>query len=175
MRVLLVTIIIILLDQATKLAVKARFELDESITILGNFLHFTYIENPGMAFGIRFAGPWFFTAFSIVASTVLLIYLYTLRREKLLARLPLAVILGGAVGNLIDRIRYEKVVDFIHFSYKSFNFPVFNIADCAVTAGMILLIAVVIFEREEEQKDKSTLRIADPNPADSEERDIWHS
>lgn len=174
MRVLGISVFIVFIDQATKLLVKANFELEESIAIVGDFLRFTYIENPGMAFGLQFAGPFFLTAFSLIASVVVLYYLYKLRHEALKLRIPLALILGGAVGNLIDRFLYGRVVDFIEVGVGEFRWPVFNVADSSVTIGMVFLIALILLEKEEGKQDTSTLKMKEPNPADSEERDIWN-
>lgn len=173
MRILGISAFIILFDQLTKLLVKSKFALGESIKILGEFLRFTYIENPGMAFGINFAGPWFFILFSLIASGVILYYLYRLRNERLKVRIPLALILGGAIGNLIDRFFYGRVVDFIEVGVGSYRWPVFNLADSAVSIGMVFLISVIIFEKEDQQKDTSVVKMAERNPADSEERDNW--
>lgn len=175
MRILGISAGIIFFDQVTKILVKSKFALGESIEILGDFLRFTYIENPGMAFGIRFAGPWFFILFSFIASGVILYYLHKLRNERLKIRIPLALILGGAVGNLIDRILYHRVVDFIEVGVGAYRWPVFNIADSAVTVGMVILISLILFERDEQQKDISVVKMTGPNPDDSEERDNWQS
>lgn len=107
-----------------------------------------------MAFGIQIGNRLFFTLFALIASIVILVYLFRLKPENFLARFALASIFGGAVGNLIDRIAYKEVIDFIDI--RIIRWPVFNIADIAVTIGMILLIAFVIFnnkdlESEEEQ------------------------
>lgn len=173
MRVLIATFAIIILDQLTKFWVKAAFALHESISVVGDLFRLTYIENPGMAFGIKIAGPWFFTIFSAIASIVIFIYLYRMRHERLLPRFSLALILGGAIGNLIDRFFYGRVVDFIDLGLGDTRWPVFNVADSAVTIGMVLLIALILFEKDESQKD--TAEIADVNPElpESEERDIW--
>ena len=133
--------------------------LGSSKPIWGDFLRLTYIENPGMAFGIDFGGKLFFSIFSIFASIGILIYLYKARNDNLAFRISLAMILGGAVGNLIDRVFYGvlfdeaplfygRVVDFIDadffnlnlFGYHLSRWPVFNIADASVTCGVILLL-----------------------------------
>lgn len=134
-------------------------QLGASRPILGDFLRLTYIENPGMAFGIDIGGKLFFSLFSILASVGILIYLYRSRDEHLALRVALALILGGAVGNLIDRVFYGvifqeaplfygKVVDFIDadffnvnfFGYQLSRWPVFNVADASVTCGVILML-----------------------------------
>lgn len=173
MRILGISLIIILIDQITKFYIKSTFAIGESLEIFGEFLRFTFVENPGMAFGIRLAGRWFLTLFSLLASIVILVFLYRLRHESMRLRLALALILGGAIGNLIDRFFYGKVVDFIDFSVGTFHWPVFNIADMAVSTGMVMMIVLVIFDKDEQHKDTSVINMPEPNPADSEERDIW--
>jgi signal peptidase II len=169
-RVLLVSFLIVLADQAAKVAVKGidlpalglkvrGLVYGASIPIFGDFLRLTYIENPGMAFGIDVGGKLFFSLFSVAASAGILYYLYRAKDEPLLFRLSLALILGGAVGNLIDRVFYGvlynegalfygRVVDFIDvdffnfsiFGYTLHRWPVFNIADACVTTGVVLML-----------------------------------
>jgi len=160
---------LLVLDQATKVAVKGfslfgvqhdGMYLGESIPVLGNFLRLTFVENPGMAFGIGFgAGKLFLTLFSLVASVALTWYLTRVRTQSFWLLLGLSLVLAGASGNLIDRmfygvfyneapLFYGKVVDFIDFEFFDFSFfgssysrwPVFNIADSCVTCGMVLLM-----------------------------------
>jgi signal peptidase II len=169
-RVLFFSLFLIIADQISKLIVKGAslpwlgisFEgmrYGSSRPVLGDFFRLTYIENPGMAFGIDLGGKLFFSLFSVVASAAILLYLYKARHESLGLRLSLAMILGGATGNLIDRIFYGvfygeaplfygKVVDFLDvdffnvdiFGYHLSRWPVFNIADASVTIGVILLL-----------------------------------
>lgn len=170
MRVLILSACIIVADQITKLLVKGinipflgvyhegmRYGLSKPV--FGDFFRLTYIENPGMAFGIDVGGKLFFSIFSIIASAAILFYLYKARTESLGFRLSLALILGGAVGNLIDRVFYGvlfgegplfygKVVDFLDVDFFNFSigsysmtrWPVFNIADASVTVGVLLLL-----------------------------------
>lgn len=170
MKVLFVTISVVIADQVTKLLVRGvqipalgidihGMPLYSSEPVIGNFLRFTYIQNPGMAFGINFGWKPFFAIFSILASIAIFIYIYKVRNESKGVRFSLALILGGAIGNLIDRVFYGplfdgtplfhgRVVDFIDFKflpihlfgYNLSRFPVFNIADASVTVGVILLL-----------------------------------
>lgn len=170
MRILNLSFFIIISDQLTKLMVKGisipflglnvtGLSIGSSRPIIGDFLRLTYIENPGMAFGIDIGGKLFFSIFSIIASIGILFYLYRARNENLAFRIALAMILGGAIGNLIDRVFYGvlfgdgalfygKVVDFIDadffnlniFGYHLSRWPVFNIADASVTCGVILML-----------------------------------
>jgi signal peptidase II len=172
MWVLVFTVLIVALDQITKLTIKAQFYLGESIDILGDVLRFTYIQNPGMAFGIRFGGKLFFTIFASIASVVILIYLYRMRYERFHSRLSLALILGGAIGNLIDRFAYGEVIDFIDIGIKETRWPVFNVADSAVTIGMIILVSLVLFEGHKEKAPLPAKFPVQP-PAPSDENDNW--
>lgn len=170
MRVLIVTFFIVVLDQLSKFYVKgisipslginiAGMSYQSSINLIGNFFKITYIENPGMAFGLQIGGKLFLSLFTIFATILLLYFLYKNRNEGLLLRLALAFILGGAIGNLIDRIFYGKiygyapyfygrVVDFLHFDFPNFtifgktiySWPIFNVADVFVTFGFILIL-----------------------------------
>ena len=189
LRILFVSLSIVIIDQVTKLLVKGfsipflglevkGLQLGSSIKIFGDTLRLTYIENPGMAFGIDLGGKLFFSIFSILASIGILIYLFKARNEHILFRLSLAMILGGAAGNLIDRVFYGflygesplfygKVVDFIDADFFNISFlgyhlnrwPVFNIADASVTCGVILLLLSHHKTRKKEEKIPSTENI----------------
>lgn len=145
----------------------------EKIPIIGNFFRITFIENPGMAFGfdpgINF--KLWISIFSLVASVGLIIYIYYVRSQRLSLRLALAFILGGAVGNLIDRmfygifygyapVFYGRVVDFLDVDFFDFSifgrsydrWPIFNIADAAVTIGVLILIVFYKKNAEDNQE-----------------------
>jgi len=190
-RVLLLSTLIILSDQISKLFVKGismpwlgisidGMRYGASLPILGDFFRLTYIENPGMAFGIDIGGKLFFSIFSVMASAAILLYLYRAREESFGLRIALAMILGGALGNLIDRVFYGvifgdaplfygKVVDFLDVDFFTINilgyhlsrWPVFNIADAAVTIGVLLLL---IFHRS--QSDEIAAVPGDDDPSD---------
>ncbi len=133
--------------------------LGASRPVLGDFLRLTYIENPGMAFGIEVGGKIFFSIFSLLAGIGIVYYLYRVRTGRLGLRIALAMILGGAVGNLIDRVFYGalfqnaalfhgRVIDFLDLEFFDIGFfgfhmsrwPVFNLADATVTVGVLLLL-----------------------------------
>jgi signal peptidase II len=155
-------------------------QLGQSIPIIGDFLRLTFIENPGMAFGIEISGRLFLALFTLFASIGILYYIYRVRHEQFIIRLTLAIILGGAVGNLIDRIFYGvifgeaplfygKVVDFIdvdffHIDFLSIHmdrFAIFNVADSAVTIGIVLML---LFHRRFTNIEESiTSRSSMPN------------
>ncbi|MBI4650493.1 signal peptidase II [Candidatus Desantisbacteria bacterium] len=127
--------IIVLIDQITKYYIKNNMFSGESIPIIPGIFHITYIQNSGGAFGMFQDKTAFFIIVSITA-IILLIFFYFLGSNNLLVRTALAIILGGAIGNLIDRIMYQKVVDFFDLRI----WPIFNVADIAICIGMGLLL-----------------------------------
>jgi signal peptidase II len=150
LRYYIISLIVILFDQATKILTKKYMILHDSREVLGDFVRLTFIKNPGMAFGIQLGNKTLFTIFSIIASIVIFIYLLKTKGDKKYVKTALALILGGAIGNLIDRVLYGSVVDFVDVGFGDLRWPVFNVADAAVTVGMIILIAVILFEKKPE-------------------------
>ena len=156
---------VVVLDQITKFIVKKLMNLRDSIGIIGDFFQFTYIENPGMAFGLQMENKILFTILSIGAAIVVFIYLYRMRNEKMMLVIALSFIMGGAIGNLIDRLFYGRVVDFLDFEFfdisiPEFNFlfidfpgfeltrwPIFNLADTSVSIGMIIITWMIFFTK----------------------------
>jgi signal peptidase II len=160
--ILLIILFVVAFDQITKYFAIIYLQPRGSVTVLGDFLRLTYVENPGMAFGIEIDNKILFNVLSIVAVLVIFYYLFKLRSHSLL-RISFAVILGGAFGNLIDRFMHGRVVDFldveffdIHFpggsflfwnfpAYSLYRWPVFNIADMAVSIGMLIILLTTFF------------------------------
>lgn len=153
MRVLFVSAILVLADQVSKTIVVRTMSLYESIPIIPNFFHFTYITNDGMAFGIDFPfGYFIFSAVSLLLTLFLFWYLWSVRNHSIVIRLGLAMIIAGAIGNLIDRIMLGEVIDFLDFMIRDFHWYVFNLADSYVTVGMVLLlIDSIILEKKREK------------------------
>jgi signal peptidase II len=153
MRVLFVSAILVLADQVSKAIVVRTMSLYESIPIIPNFFHFTYITNDGMAFGIDFPfGYFIFSAVSLLLTLFLFWYLWSVRNHSIVIRLGLAMIIAGAIGNLIDRLMLGEVIDFLDFMIRDFHWYVFNLADSYVTVGMILLlIDSIILEKKREK------------------------
>ena len=141
MGVLFITAIIITADQISKSLVKSTMTLHESIPAIPGFFHLTYVLNKGMAFGIDLPiGISFFSGISLVLTCFLIWLLWNERKNNILMRVSLALILGGAIGNLIDRILFGEVVDFFDFMIGDFHWFIFNIADSAVTVGIVLML-----------------------------------
>ena len=142
---LLIAGAIVALDQATKALVRSRFELHDSLEIIPGLFNLTRVHNYGAAFGLMNAAdfPFKTVVLSIVATVALLaltVYASTLPVEQLLARVGLALIVGGAAGNLIDRLRAGYVVDFVDVYWRSWHFWAFNVADAAITVGVAFMI-----------------------------------
>jgi signal peptidase II len=134
---------VIVLDQATKFLVVRFFELYERVEVLP-VLDFTLLHNTGAAFSMLANASgwqrWFFIGLACVVSVVLVVWIWRTPRGEKLLPLALSLILGGAIGNVIDRIWHGYVVDFIHAHWGAAYFPAFNIADSAITVGAALLI-----------------------------------
>lgn len=143
----------LLLDQLTKFYIDANFRLHESIRVVENFFHITYVRNPGAAFGIladsSIRVP-FFISVSIVASVGILWYLRRVSSEDRWQHFALGLIFSGAVGNLIDRSRYGEVIDFIDVHWYQYHWPAFNIADSAICIGVALMFLCSL--RDERRK-----------------------
>ena len=161
--------LVVALDQLTKLLVVKKFFLHETVKVVPGFFNLTYVRNPGAAFGILAgAQAYWRVAFFIVVSCAALAVLALLVR-KTEERLPLvayAFVGGGAVGNLIDRVRFGEVVDFVDWYYKSYHWPAFNVADAAITLGVVLLAVDMLFPRkgEEHQDEVEVKKPTQPQP-----------
>ena len=136
---------IVALDQATKALVRSRFELHDSLEIIPGLFNLTRVHNYGAAFGLMNAAdfPFKTVVLSIIATVALLaltVYASTLPVEQLLARVGLALIVGGAAGNLIDRLTAGYVVDFVDVYWRNWHFWAFNVADAAITVGVAFMI-----------------------------------
>jgi len=130
---------LVLLDQSAKTIVERSYALGESTRVMGDFFRLTHVQNPGGAFGLfRGAGD-AFTALSVFAVVLLLAAVWRYPAVGA-GRVAYGLVLGGALGNLIDRIRLERVVDFLDFGFGDLRWPVFNVADIAVVVGVGLFL-----------------------------------
>ena len=158
MKILAVSAVIIGLDQITKTLIKYSLNLFESVPVIENFFHFTFIKNSGMAFGLNFPGGiYFFTIASFILPCVLLWMLWKERYSSIYIRFALALIIGGAIGNLIDRILYREVVDFLDFMIGDYHWYIFNLADAAVSVGMVILVIHTMFFTPKQSNTASSL------------------
>ncbi|MDE2890324.1 MAG: signal peptidase II [Gemmatimonadota bacterium] len=132
--------VVLILDQVSKRMVMESMFLGESIPVLGSFFRLTYIQNPGAVFGLRLGGNVAHLVFAGLALILVAVMWLRLPAHERVASAGLALVLGGAIGNVIDRIRFSAVIDFLDFGFGSVRWWVFNVADAAVTVGAVLLI-----------------------------------
>ncbi|SEO73014.1 signal peptidase II [Aquisalimonas asiatica] len=151
---LLVAGSVVVLDQATKLLADAWLDYLQPVALLP-VLNLTLSYNPGAAFSLLGdAGGWqrwLFTGFALVVSVALVIWLRRLPPWDRWQTWGLALILGGAVGNVIDRIAYGHVIDFIHVYWRDWHYPIFNVADSAITVGVVLILIHAFFLDDRKQ------------------------
>jgi len=190
MHLIWIALVIIAVDQATKLIVYNTMTIQESIPIIGDWLRFTYTENPGMAFGINFGPDGLVTALSISATILICLYLFKVKDNYFWYSVSIACILGGALGNIIDRVFYGylfydaplftgRVIDFIHLNmWKGYLpdaipviggkyaalFPIWNVADMAIVMGVI---GILVYQN----KFQESLLAQSENPVSAEEND----
>ncbi|MBI2659343.1 signal peptidase II [Candidatus Woesearchaeota archaeon] len=134
-----IALLIVILDQLAKFLIKQSFQLNQSIPIIKNVFHLTYITNTGSAFGLFKGLNLFFMLFSAMVIVVIFYYMKKIKENEKTMKLAAGLLLGGTIGNLIDRLLYGAVTDFIDFRI----WPVFNIADSAVTISVVLLIILL--------------------------------
>lgn len=149
--ILILTAFIIILDQLTKYGAIKFLKGQKPIVIVKNFIELTYVENRGAAFGILQQKRMLFVVITLLV--VVLITFYLVKNYNSLTKVThigIALLIGGALGNLIDRIRFGYVVDFISVRLiNSYDFPVFNVADISIVLSTILIIYIVLFDKHE--------------------------
>ena len=137
------SLLAVILDQGSKLAIASAMQLYQSIPIMPYF-NLTYVHNTGAAFSfLSEAGGWqrwFFAGLALVISVIIAVWLARLKQHETLLAVALSLVLGGAIGNLIDRLAYGYVIDFLDVYYQTWHWPAFNIADSAITLGVILML-----------------------------------
>ncbi|HBH12156.1 MAG: Lipoprotein signal peptidase [Clostridiales bacterium 38_11] len=147
---ILVVIIMVAIDQITKIAAQQVLRFSEPIILINNFLQLNYVENKGAAFGILQNQRIFFVVMTLVVLVAIVYYRYKNNKLTGLSRLIFDFIIAGAIGNLIDRIRMIYVIDFIDVNFWGFyDFPVFNFADVFLVCGTILLSLMILLDKHE--------------------------
>lgn len=160
----LLALVVVVMDIITKVWAVDRFMYGPVMQIIPGFLQFTYAENTGAAFSfLADAGGWqrwFFGAVALIFSAVVVVWIWRLPQVKRWEPMALALILGGALGNLWDRILLGYVRDFISVYYGSWHFPVFNVADMAISIGAaMLLIELLFFKEQSEEPGKNSAEV----------------
>ncbi|MDO7905385.1 signal peptidase II [Paenibacillus sp. JX-17] len=150
-----IALIVFLLDQGVKYLIATQLELGEQIPVIGQFFVITSHRNQGAAFGILEGQRWFFIVITIVVVIAIVWYLRkTSRNGQKLLSVALSLVLGGAVGNFLDRAVSGKVVDFAQFTFGTYVFPIFNIADSAIVIGVALIILDTLLDSRRQQPEQ---------------------
>lgn len=135
-----ISLFVFLFDQLTKQLIQKEMLLGESQRVLGELIRLTYIRNPNAVFGISLGKGWVFLIFSFLAiAAIIYFYLKLKRQTSFIFLVGLSLIFGGAIGNFCDRLFFGEVVDFIDVGIGHHRWPIFNVADSAVTIGIILI------------------------------------
>ncbi len=153
-------IIIVIIDQWTKWLAETKLTFHDPVPVIEPFLNWTLAYNYGAAFSfLADAGgwqKWFFSGLALLMSLVLIVYLIKAPRKATLLSFGLALVLGGAVGNLIDRLLHGHVIDFIHVHYADvWHYPIFNIADIGISIGVVLIIIDMLFLEKKREMPRS--------------------
>lgn len=146
---IIMALVLIALDQVTKSLVNSYIVLHQSIPIIDGFFNLVHVRNPGAAFGFLARAPEYFRSVFFIAVTIgaVIMILYFLKKNEVrdnVLVLALSLIFGGALGNLIDRIRFGEVVDFLDVYVSTHHWPAFNVADSAISIGAVLLLVSMI-------------------------------
>ncbi len=126
----------------------------QSITVIENFLYITSYRNRGAAWGILQGQMWFFYLITVVVVVGLIIYIQKLKKQDKWFGIALALMLGGAIGNFIDRVVRKEVVDFLNTYIFTYDFPIFNVADSALVVGVIIMFIMTLFEGKMKKEHK---------------------
>lgn len=151
------------LDQLTKWLTVVYLDYRETFPIWEDVFHFTHVRNPGAAWGIFKDERWVFMIFSTLAIVALSIYLFGFCKQNKWIKIAIAMVIGGGIGNMIDRVLLGYVIDFLDFCL--IDFPVFNVADCFVTIGAFAMIGFLLVDTVREMKRE---RAAKMNPTNEE-------
>ena len=164
---LIITALVMALDQFTKYVVSTRMQEGDEIDLIRNLFAISYTKNPGIAFGMLNSGNlrWVFVVISVLAVLVVLGYLMRTNAANRLLLWSLALLAAGICGNLIDRMRIGRVIDFFLVHYKEHQFPVFNVADAAISIGAALM-AIELFIAPQSE------RATDAAPAESSDKSL---
>ncbi|MFC5532203.1 signal peptidase II [Cohnella yongneupensis] len=149
-----IAVIVFVLDFVTKKIIDRNVqENTEQIKVLGNFFVISHIRNRGAAFGILQDQRWFFILITLIVVSAIIWYLHrSYRNGRGVLLFGLGMVLGGAVGNFLDRSLFGEVVDFLQFNFGSYTFPLFNVADCGIVCGVGLVILDALLNQKQENE-----------------------
>ena len=138
--IIILTIVFLIIDIVSKLVVSNLMTVNDSILVVKNFFYITYVKNTGAAWSIFSDNTWIVILLSLIIIGAIILYIYKNRPKSKIEKVGYALILGGAIGNFIDRIVYGYVIDFFDFYIFGYDYPIFNVADTFIVLGVILLV-----------------------------------
>ena len=148
-----IAVIVFVLDFVTKKLIETKLNIGDQISVIGNFFLITSHRNRGAAFGILQEQRLFFLIVTIVIVTGIIWYIQAMRKTaKPWLRIGLGLVLGGAIGNFLDRARFGEVVDFLQFNFGSYQFPIFNVADSGIVCGVALILIDTLLSARDDKK-----------------------
>ena len=154
---LIITLLCALLDQIIKIIVMGTMGINSSIPIIDNFFSLTYVENDGAAWSIFSVNRIFLIIISIIALVLIYLYFFKNQNLKKFELINYSILIGGIFGNLLDRIKFGKVIDYLDFNIFGYSFPVFNFADICIVISVILLLIYSITNRNEYKNAETNL------------------
>ena len=152
--IIIVSVISLILDIGSKYYISKNFIVYESKTIIKNFLDITYVKNTGAAFSILKDNTWMITIISLMIIMGVIYYIYKNKPSNNIENIGYGMVIGGALGNFIDRIIYGYVIDFIDFYIFNYNYPVFNLADSFICIGVLILLYSIYLGEDNENSSK---------------------
>ena len=152
--IIILSIIFIIIDQVSKLIVINTLSKTKSVEVIKSFFYLTYTNNNGAAFSILTGKRVILIIVTLIVIGILIYYIRKTKVKENINKIALSLVIGGSIGNLIDRIVRGAVVDFLDFKIFGYDYPIFNIADVAIVIGVILLVVAVI--KGEDRRDKSS-------------------
>lgn len=159
MLVPVLALVVAIFDQATKQWIRNTFALHDGITVINGVFDLRYVQNTGAAFGMFEGNNHWLVLLSAVVLVLLVRYWRVLMGESLLHRVAIGLMLGGVAGNLLDRLRFSHVIDFLDFYWGRSHFPAFNVADSAICVGVTLYVLLSLGEAVQSRR-----RDAEPAP-----------
>lgn len=155
-KTILTIVVVLILDIISKLLISNLMLEEQSIKIINNFFYLTYARNTGVAFSFLEGNIPFIITITILIIIILIKYISS-KELPLIEQISYGLIIGGALGNLIDRVVYGYVVDFLDFYIFNYNYPIFNIADCSIVIGIIIYL-IISLKTESSDKDEINSR-----------------
>jgi len=149
----LIALVMFLIDQGTKYLIATQLVIGEQIPVIGNFFLITSSRNRGAAFGILQEQRWFFIVITLIVVVGIIWYMQRIKHTgKKMLSIALSLVLGGAVGNFLDRAVSGEVVDFLQFNFGTYTFPIFNVADSCIVIGVIMIVLDSLLEVRKEKQ-----------------------